>query len=273
MKRSTTVLISNFSQTGEEKEAVKSLVAHLNTHKVRVISCDFAKDENALETRNWLTFHQEGVAAVYPLKSIDRRSSRSEVVFEKLEAAGVDVESVVDYTEAEEEGCYLEGTRSMVLDRGNEIAYASISNHTDESLFIEFCEDFEYTPIVFASTYEAGEAVAYTSDILFVGEGVAMIASSCIQDKKERKLVLNQLKKSGKELIFVNENQVNQGVTSILQVINEQEEILFFITEPVYGFLQEVQINTLSRHGSIVVLKEFPSAYVNLSNLANTIEM
>ncbi len=273
MNQDTTVLISNFSQAGVKKEAVQSLVDQLISHKVHVICCDLAEDENALETRNWLTFHQKGMAAVYPLKSKNKRSSRSEVIFEKLEAAGVNVESVVDYTQAEEEGCYLEGTRSMVLDSANEIAYASISNHTDEYLFIEFCEDFEYTPIVFASSYEAGVAVAYTSDVLFVGEGVAMIASSCIQDKKERKLVLNQLKKSGKELIFINEKQVKQGVTSILQVKSKKGELLFLIAEPAYVFLLEVQINTLTKYGRIVVFTELPSAFTNLRNFANTIEI
>ena len=69
MKQATTVLISNFSEKGENKEGIQSLLDQLTGHQVHVISCDFAKDEIALETRNWLTFHQNGVAAVYPVKS------------------------------------------------------------------------------------------------------------------------------------------------------------------------------------------------------------
>jgi|SaaInl0LU_22_DNA_1037365.scaffolds.fasta_scaffold05959_4 hypothetical protein len=273
MKQATTVLISNFSEKGENKEGIQSLLDQLTGHQVHVISCDFAKDEIALETRNWLTFHQNGVAAVYPVKSKKRRSGRSEVVFETLEAAGICVEAVVDYTEAEEEGCYLEGTRSMVLDKVNEIAYASISMHTDESLFIEFCEDFEYTPIVFSSVDELEEPVSYTSDILFVGDSVAMIASSYIQDKKERKLVLNQLKNSGKKIIYLNKNQVNKGVTATLQVNNTSGEQLFFMAESAYESLHPEQITTLMEYGRIVALEKLPAACTKFRNFAMGIEL
>jgi hypothetical protein len=41
----------------------------------------------------------------------------------------------------------LEGTGSLLLDRA-EKAYCALSPRADEELFIEFCEDFDYTSIV-----------------------------------------------------------------------------------------------------------------------------
>ena len=42
---------------------------------------------------------------------------------------------------------FLEGTGSIILDPVNKIAYACVSPRTDEELFYEFCEDFEYEPV------------------------------------------------------------------------------------------------------------------------------
>ena len=46
------------------------------------------------------------------------------------------IETVVDYTEAETDGFYLEGTGSILLDRENHKAYCALSARADEELFI-----------------------------------------------------------------------------------------------------------------------------------------
>jgi hypothetical protein len=57
----------------------------------------------------------------------------------------------MDYTAAEKDSIFLEGTGSMILDRENSKAYCALSPRADEELFIEFCEDFEYTPVIFTA--------------------------------------------------------------------------------------------------------------------------
>jgi hypothetical protein len=52
----------------------------------------------------------------------------------------------MDYTEAEQDGIFLEGWK-FTLDRANEKAYCALPR-ADE-LFIEFCEDFDFAPVVF----------------------------------------------------------------------------------------------------------------------------
>ena len=47
----------------------------------------------------------------------------------------------------------------LYLDRLNRKAYCALSPRADEDLFIEFCEDFEYTPVIFTSNQTVnGEA-------------------------------------------------------------------------------------------------------------------
>ncbi|CEN45384.1 conserved hypothetical protein [Capnocytophaga canimorsus] len=79
----------------------------------------------------------------------NRRRERREDVLDLLEEKGYVIENVYDYTEAENDDVFLEGTGSMILDRVNRKAYCALSPRADEELFIEFCEDFEYTPVIF----------------------------------------------------------------------------------------------------------------------------
>jgi hypothetical protein len=44
----------------------------------------------------------------------------------------------MDYTSAEDDGYFLEGTGSLLLDRANAKAYCALSPRADEELFIEF---------------------------------------------------------------------------------------------------------------------------------------
>jgi len=86
----------------------------------------------------------------------NRRHERREDVLDILEDKGFVINEIMDYTSAEEDGYFLEGTGSILLDRQNDKAYCALSPRADEELFIEFCEDFEYTPVIF----EAFQTVA-----------------------------------------------------------------------------------------------------------------
>ena len=99
----------------------------------------------------------------------------------------------MDYTSAEEDNIFLEGTGSIILDRANEIAYCALSPRADEELFIEFCEDFEYTPVIFEAYQTVnGERkhIYHTNVMMCIAETFAVICADCIDDKAERKMVL-----------------------------------------------------------------------------------
>src|SRR5690606_1619987 len=98
---------------------------------------------------NWISLHENKDVALYPMYAENRRGERREEVLDMLEDEGFKIDNIIDYTEAEQDGFFLEGTGSMILDRTNGKAYCALSPRADEELFIEFCEDFEYTPVIF----------------------------------------------------------------------------------------------------------------------------
>ena len=204
---------------------------------------------------NWISFHENGDVGLYPMFAKNRRLERREDILEIIEENGFLIENIIDYTEAEEEGVYLEGTGSMVLDRQNRIAYCALSPRADEELFVEFCEDFEYTPIVFTSNQTVNnkrEAIYHTNVMMCVAEQFAIICLASIDDKKERKNVLNHLKESGKEVIDITEKQLNAFAGNMLQVIGSENVRFLVMSSSAYTSLRLEQIQKIEKYNSII---------------------
>lgn len=203
---------------------------------------------------NWVSFHENGDVALYPMFAENRRAERREDVLDILEEQGFAIENIMDYTEAEEDGVFLEGTGSVVLDRVNRKAYCALSPRADEELFIEFCEDFEYSPIIFEAYQTVdGERkhIYHTNVMMCVGTTFAVICSDCIDDKKERKAVLASLREDGKELILLTEKQLNHFAGNMLQVQGKDKSYLV-MSEAAKSVLTADQIQKLEKHTEIL---------------------
>ena len=129
------------------KMAVKEFDGLVRKLKKAGIHVIVVKDTKEFDTpdsifpNNWISFHANGTIGLYPMFAENRRLERKESVLEAVEAQGFVVKNVVDYTAAEADNLFLEGTGSILLDRVNNKAYCAISDRADEELFIEFCED------------------------------------------------------------------------------------------------------------------------------------
>ncbi|MFL0095570.1 citrulline utilization hydrolase CtlX [Tenacibaculum maritimum] len=210
---------------------------------------------DALFPNNWVSFHESGMVGIYPMFAENRRLERREDVLELLEEQNFEITSVVDYTNAEEESIFLEGTGSMILDRDNRKAYCALSPRADEELFIEFCEDFEYTPIIFnANQTVAGkrEAIYHTNVMMCIGETFAVICLESIDDKKEKKNVLKHLKSDGKEVIAITEKQVNEFAGNMLQVKGKEEAPFLVMSTSAYRSLTKEQVKKIEKHTPII---------------------
>lgn len=159
---------------------------------------------------NWISFHEEGTVAVYPMFAENRRAERRDDVLETLEKEGFVIHNVVDYTEAEEEEIFLEGTGSVILDREHRKAYCALSPRADEDLFIEFCEDFDFGPVVFTANQDVDGKrmpIYHTNVMMCIAKDFAVICLDTIDDKKEKQHVVQQLKADGKEIISITESK------------------------------------------------------------------
>ena len=204
---------------------------------------------------NWVSFHADATVALYPMFAENRRLERREDVLEELEKNGFLIENIVDYTSAEDEQVYLEGTGSMILDRENKKAYCALSPRADEDLFIEFCEDFEYTPVVFTSYQTVDnkrEAIYHTNVMMCVAETFAVVCLSTIDDKSERKNLLKSLKEDKKQVIDITEEQVTSFAGNMLQVKGANDELFLVMSQAAHDCLTQSQISQINRHCKII---------------------
>ena len=210
---------------------------------------------DALFPNNWISFHKEGTVALYPMFAENRRLERREDVLVQLEEKGFLIDNVVDYTSAEEEGFFLEGTGSMVLDRENNKAYCALSPRANEELFIEFCEDFEYTPVIFNANQTVNnkrELIYHTNVMMCVAETFVVICLSSIDDKIERKNLLKHFKEDGKKVIDITEEQMNNFAGNMLQVLGKEDERFLIMSEAALNSLTQSQKAQIMNHCQII---------------------
>lgn len=204
---------------------------------------------------NWVSFHQNGDVAIYPMFAENRRKERRDEVFIRLENEGFKIENIIDYTSAEDEGVFLEGTGSLLLDRVNKKAYCALSPRADEDLFIEFCEDFEYTPVVFTAnqTVDGKRMPIYHTNVMMcLAENFAVICLDTIDYKKERKNVLKHLKQDGKQVVEITESQMHQFAGNMLQVRGANDQRYLVMSAAAHKSLTVQQVNAIEKHCPIL---------------------
>ncbi|WAC03428.1 arginine deiminase-related protein [Lacinutrix neustonica] len=204
---------------------------------------------------NWVSFHENGNVGLYPMFAENRRQERRDEIFIRLEKEGFKINNIIDYTSAEAEGVFLEGTGSLLLDRANDKAYCALSPRADETLFIEFCEDFEYTPVVFTAYQTvAGNRlpIYHTNVMMCLAETFAVICLDSIDDKKERKHVIQNLTEDGKEVIKISEAQMGQFAGNMLQVRGANDKLYLIMSQSAHNCLTQSQIQLIEHHCEII---------------------
>lgn len=242
----------------KSQQEFDAYVDKLRAVGINVVVIDDTKEfdtPDSLFPNNWISFHENGNIGLYPMYAENRRLERREDVLFKLEDEGFKINQIVDYTSAEDEGVFLEGTGSLVLDRVNRKAYCALSLRADEDLFIEFCEDFEYTPVVFTANQTVNEerkAIYHTNVMMCLAETFAVICTDTIDNKKERKNVVSNLQEDGKEVIRITEAQVNNFAGNMLQVRGKDNKLYLIMSKTAHKSLTDGQIKTIEKHCEIL---------------------
>ncbi|MGB1370890.1 MAG: citrulline utilization hydrolase CtlX [Flavobacteriaceae bacterium] len=239
-------------------EEFDAFVQKLQAAGIQVVVVDDTKEfdtPDSIFPNNWISFHKNGTIALYPMFAENRRFERKESVVEAVEEKGFSIKHVVDYTEAEQENLFLEGTGSIILDREYQKAYCALSPRADEQLFIEFCEDFDFFPVIFSAyqtVNQKREKIYHTNVMMCIGSTFAVICLDSIDDKKERKNVINHLKKDNKDIIEITEDQVNQFAGNMLQLLGKNNTPFLIMSQSAFDSLRADQLSKLEKHTKII---------------------
>ena len=231
-----------------------SMVSILRENRIRVLVVEdtlASVTPDSIFPNNWFTTHEDGRVAIYPLKAENRREERRPEVFEYLIEEGFTVKHIEDFTDAENEGRFLEGTGSLVLDRLNKLCYISVSERSNPELVVEFCEVFGYQPVFFQSVIE-NQPVYHTNVSMNIGEHFAMVAVDSFSREDEREKALNALEVSGKEVIHLSDEQVLNFAGNGLELKNQNNQSCFILSRRAYSALSKEQIDLIGSYSKII---------------------
>lgn len=235
-------------------EEFNGLVSLLTNNKVSltvITDTVVPHTPDSIFPNNWISFHEDGTVFIYPMFAANRRLEKKPHIFENLKA-NLLITEIKDLSRYETENFFLEGTGSMVLDRENRIAYASLSPRTDKHILGEFCSMAGYTPCSFTSADNSGNAIYHTNVMMCVADKFAVICLDAIRDEQERLMVSGSLKGSGKEIIDISLQQINAFAGNMLQVRNSEGELLLVMSSQAFGSLNTEQVKRLEKFSRII---------------------
>jgi hypothetical protein len=201
---------------------------------------------------NWLSLHADGTAVLYPMLAANRRlERRPELITALRDDYGYRVDRVVDLTNLEAHGEFLEGTGSLVLDRERRIAYACRSPRTTSAAIAEFCEQLRYQATEFSAVDRTGRAIYHTNVLLALGTRFAACCVAAIANNTERQTVVAQLESTGHELISLTFDELEGFAGNMLELRGAAGPVIALSTTALAA-LSPLSRRALERHGALV---------------------
>ena len=202
---------------------------------------------DAVFPNNWFSTHDDGTLLTYPMYSQNRRLERNQELLDYLLR---NYEVSRDYTMShyEDENLFLEGTGSLILDRVNNIAYACGSNRTSVALFDKWCVIMNNRGVFFEAKDINGIPIYHTNVMMTVGSEIAVICLASIPNPIEREKVLESLQQSGKNIVDISFEQMNQFAGNMLEVEGYDNVKYLVMSQTAYQSLNNKQIDIINKY-------------------------
>lgn len=202
---------------------------------------------------NWFSTHPEGSVAIYPMFAANRRHERRNDIIEMLKRE-YKVWDVIDYSAAEHEGMYLEGTGAMVIDHLERTAYMITSNRADPGLFELFCAHFNYKPVTFNAIDSEARPIYHTNVFMSIATDFAVLSSEMIPDLNQRSNVRQTLENSGRKIIDLTPAQVHRFAGNCIELTGHNGKLLA-LSRSAYNSLTPAQISTIEQSTELLPLQ------------------
>lgn len=232
------------------------LVAVLREAGIEVIVVEDTREPHtpdAIFPNNWISTHADGRVVLYPMEAENRRTERRHDIVEDLATRfGRQVTEVIDLSGHEDDGHFLEGTGSMVLDRANRIAYACVSTRTHLDPLGDFAQRLDYDVVAFDAVDSGGIPIYHTNVLMSIGERLAVICGEAIPRDDQREAVLARLRETGHEIVLLTYAQLDAFAGNMLELQNANGERVLAMSQQAYDSLDEEQRTVLAANGRIV---------------------
>jgi len=229
------------------------MVGQLRKCGVNIIVIDDISEPytpDSIFPNNWVSFHDNGSVIIYPMQAENRRLERREDIIKQLSETFY-INRRIDLSGFESDNKFLEGTGSMVLDRKFEIAYACLSPRTDKDVLKEFSAQMNYKIVPFNAVDGAGKEIYHTNVVMCIGDLFAVICLEAIPNLDERLMLRNSLEESGKRVIEITLEQMNQFAGNMLEIKSQKGDRILVMSSSAYDSLNSEQIKILNEYCTI----------------------
>ena len=171
---------------------------------------------DAVFPNNWISFHQQHKAILYPMFSPNRRFERESKILDKLSRSGIEIELIKNYSIHEDENRFLEGTGS-----------------------------------IFNSTH-LSKPIYHTNVMMSICNKFAIICLDSITDKNERNNVTENLNNSGLEIIDISVNQMTSFLGNCIQLINSDQSPILIMSSRAFNSISKSQLKRIESQTEII---------------------
>jgi hypothetical protein len=191
---------------------------------------------------NWVST-EEGTFNLYPMLVENRRLERREDLIRWLRKS---YHLAHDYTPYEARNMILESTGSLIRDRVHRQVYVCRSSRADETLIQQWCNDNNYTPIVFDALDSNDLPIYHTNVMMYIGSGYAGVCLEAIPET-QRDVVYQHLAEHH-EVIELNLEQVSRFCGNALEVRNTQGQRFLVMSQQAYEALSSQQLTQIGKY-------------------------
>ncbi len=236
------------------RQEFNTMVTGLRHHGVRVEVFDdpeTVEKPNAIFPNNWFSTWPDGQVYLYPMATASRRIERSQMAIDQLYASH-NISKLIDISDNEKNGRYLESTGVLVFDHINKTVYACLSERCDESLLRDHAATLGYEPVAFYAYDESGAAIYHTNVLMGIQTTTAVMCAEAITDVSEREFVLEKLRESGREVVEITQPQMSQFCGNVLELQTADGRLSLAMSESAFQAFTGNQREVLARDKTLL---------------------
>lgn len=207
---------------------------------------------DAVFPNNWVTFHADGTMILYPMATAARRLERRPDALESLlRDHGFTVRRTIDLSAFEDDGLFLEGTGSLVLDRAGRKAFATLGPRTDAAVIEAFDSATGFKTMVFAAADRSGRPIYHTNVLFSLGSRYAILCTDAVAPADRARLTA-AIEAGGREIIEVGFDQMEQFACNAIALENRDGDPVIALSAAARMSFSPDQLQRLETHGSLL---------------------
>ena len=186
---------------------------------------------------------------IYPMYAHNRRDERGKLLKALMKEK---FDKIVDLSILEQEGMFLEGTGSLILDREHHIVYACVSPRTNPVALKIWADEMNYRYVLFDGTDDNRQPIYHTNVMMHVGSRYAIVCLEAIADQSQRQTVIDSLHTTGKEIVNISFDQMRQFAGNMLELRNSEGKKILVMSATAKHSLTSEQLSILEQDALIV---------------------